>query len=554
MPLYAVETVRMLLDRGLLVQDGPVYAPVGEIGELEVPETLHALIAARLDGLSAEERRVLADGAVLGKTFTRDGLQALSGLGADAIEPLLASLVRKEILAVQADPRSPEHGQYGFLQDLVRHVAYETLSRHERRARHLAAAEFLRAAFPDEDEIAEVVAAHYVDAFEANPDAPDAAEVRRLAHEALVRAGDRAESLAAAKEALRYLVQAAELTEDVRERARLLGRAGLLAYGAADFDTAVRLLTESIELYRSVGGTHAAAQVLSRLAFVVRWQGRFDEAVAMLEEAYDVLKDDDPDEDLGLLVQRLGTAYTFAGDWERARERLDRATEIGEGLGSALLLAGTFNARGILAAYTGRQQERLAMLRQAREIGLAHDLEVLGSIYFNLSDAEFFRDQYEDALGYLEQGLALSRRRGNRVGEWATLAETTFPLLMLGRWDEALERAGEIPEDRLQETTTLSLLESVVQIRIARGDVAEARRVLDLYPETSADVQERSSVPRGARGRAARGGAARRGPGRRACLPRGSVGDEAGRRGLGATGEAGVHARRRDPGRARPTE
>ena len=57
------------------------------------------------------------------------------------------------------------------------------------------------------------MAAHYVDAFEANPDAPDAAEVRRLAHEALVRAGDRAESLAAAREAQRYLVQAADRRE-----------------------------------------------------------------------------------------------------------------------------------------------------------------------------------------------------------------------------------------------------------------------------------------------------------------------------------------------------
>ena len=172
-PLYAVETVRMLLDRGLLVQEGAVYRPAAKIDALEVPETLHALIAARLDGLPPEERRVLQDAAVLGKTFTKRALAALSGLSDDALEPLLASLVRKEVLAVQADPRSPEHGQYGFLQDLVRHVAYETLSKRERHARHLAAAAHLEASFSDEEEIVEVLASHYLDAYRELPDAED---------------------------------------------------------------------------------------------------------------------------------------------------------------------------------------------------------------------------------------------------------------------------------------------------------------------------------------------------------------------------------------------
>src|SRR5713226_5006019 len=153
-PLYAVETVRMLLDRGLLLREGTAYALTGPVESLEVPETLHALIAARLDGLSSEERRLLQDAAVLGKTFTREALAALAGADSE-IEPLLTALVRKEVLGVQADPRSPEHGQYGFLQDLVRHVAYETLSKRERRVRHLAAAEHLSSALPDED-VAEV--------------------------------------------------------------------------------------------------------------------------------------------------------------------------------------------------------------------------------------------------------------------------------------------------------------------------------------------------------------------------------------------------------------
>ena len=73
-PLYAVETVRMLLDRGLLVQQGSAYELAGPVEALEVPETLHALIAARLDGLDPDERRLLEDGAVLGKTFTREAV------------------------------------------------------------------------------------------------------------------------------------------------------------------------------------------------------------------------------------------------------------------------------------------------------------------------------------------------------------------------------------------------------------------------------------------------------------------------------------------------
>ena len=87
-----------------------------------------------------------------------------------------------------------------LLQDLVRHVAYETLSKRERRARHLAAADHLSTAFvADEDEVVEVIASHYIAAYEAVPDDEEAAEIREKARAMLVRAGDRAESLAAAR-------------------------------------------------------------------------------------------------------------------------------------------------------------------------------------------------------------------------------------------------------------------------------------------------------------------------------------------------------------------
>src|SRR5439155_24359090 len=119
---------------------------------LDVPESLQGLISARLDGLPKAERRLLQDASVLGKTFTKPGLSALTGLPEDHLEPLLTSLARKEILAAQTDPRSSERGQYGFLQALVRKVAYDTLSKEDRKARHPAVARYLETSWGSDEE------------------------------------------------------------------------------------------------------------------------------------------------------------------------------------------------------------------------------------------------------------------------------------------------------------------------------------------------------------------------------------------------------------------
>ena len=126
-PLYAVETVRMLVADGRLRETDAGYEPVGELGELAVPETLQALIAARLDGLPAADRAILQDAAVLGQSFTLAGLSAVTGQAPEAIEPRLRVLVDMELLDQKVDPRSPERGQYAFVQALIREVAYATL-------------------------------------------------------------------------------------------------------------------------------------------------------------------------------------------------------------------------------------------------------------------------------------------------------------------------------------------------------------------------------------------------------------------------------------------
>jgi class 3 adenylate cyclase/tetratricopeptide (TPR) repeat protein len=494
-PLYAVETVRMLLDRGLLVEEGSVYRPTGDIAALDVPETLHGLVASRLDGLPAEERRSLQDAAVLGKTFTREALAAVSGMQEAELDPLLSSLVRKEILGVQADPTSPEHGQYGFLQDLVRHVAYETLSRRERRSRHLTAAAYLERAFPNEDEIAEVVASHLMDAFVALPDADDAAEVKTKAQAALLRAADRADALGAQSEAKRYLEQAAGLTDDRLERAALLDRAGWLSVYVPDWEGAERLLGEAIAIYEDAGETRQAARVSGRLASVESWQGKSDVAVPRAEAAFSALEKYEPGEEMAGLAATLAGGYAFLGEPEKGLEKAELALELAQAVGSPEELVRAFSAKA-LVTHGRRPEEALALRKHQLALSREHDLpEYEANALFNLSDICFQRDRYEDALSYLTDALASTRRRGSRPGEWSVLGETTYPLFMLGRWDEALAAYEEVPEEHLHEGTTESFLSSLPEIHAARGHVAEAARVLGLYAPygTSENVQRRAT-------------------------------------------------------------
>ena len=192
-PLFAVETVRSLVDRDIVQPVEGVYRLVGEVGQLQVPESLHALLAARLDALDPDVRQLVADAAVLGTTFPAEALIAISGQDEAVVRAALAELVRREVLTVSADPLSPERGSYGFTQDMLRQVAYDTLSRRDRKARHLAVAAHLRAAFPrDGEEVAEVIARHYLDALEAVPDDGDAGQLRGQAIAALMRAAERA--------------------------------------------------------------------------------------------------------------------------------------------------------------------------------------------------------------------------------------------------------------------------------------------------------------------------------------------------------------------------
>jgi len=476
-PLYAVETVRMLLDRGLLAQEGSVYRPTGEIEKLEVPETLHALIAARLDGLSAEERLLLQDGAVLGKTFTVRALSALAGAPPAELEPLLSSLVRKEMVGLQSDPRSPERGQYGFLQDLVRHVAYETLSKRERKSRHLAAVEHLQAAFDDVDEVAEVLASHYLAAYEAAPDADDAHTIRASAVEMLAGAGARAGSLGAPGEGQYYYDQAATLADDPQAKGRLLELAGPLAFQANRMPEARERLERALALFTEAGDRRAAARASARLADVDVAQGRLDEAGARLEAAVAELEQGQPTAELATALAQLGRMRVLAGRLEDAAAALERALALGERLQLPEVFVEALDSKALVIGRQGRLAEARILLEAAAARAYADQLHRSAlRAENNLSNLLQHSDRHTEVVERTSRSLALAHRLGDHRWESRIRTGSIFSLFMVGAWDEALVVAAD-EEPNVATAGRSDILHSAF-VHCERGDLERAQEIL----------------------------------------------------------------------------
>jgi class 3 adenylate cyclase/tetratricopeptide (TPR) repeat protein len=495
-PLYAVETVRMLIDRGLLERAGESYRPTGTIGALEVPETLHALVASRLDGLPADERSLIQDASVLGKTFTRAALGAVSSAPAVELAPLLTALVHKEILALQVDPRSPERGQYAFVQDLLRQVAYDMLPRRERKSRHLDAAahieqEWLEA---DQDEVVEIVASHYLAALEVDPAADDAGRLRELAEAALVRAGERAVALGAPDKALRYFEQGLAFADGALRLAGLHERAGEVARIAGRGPAARTHFERSIAEFEALDLAHPAARVAAKLG-ILTWQveGDIERAVGDMERAFSVLTEHERDADLATLAASLARALYFRGRVEDAMGYNELALEIAEALDLPEVLSHGLNTKSVILRYAHeRPQEGSVLLRHALELALAHDRSEAALRAYNNLVAVFLEDGHpREALAQLERYEEFARRVGDRATVERARVWQVGVLGRLGEWEQALALADAIQGEEGPDPQWAYVY--ALWIFAYRGQLDEARRWLR-FQGAQTDLNEPQEV------------------------------------------------------------
>ncbi|MBK9739495.1 MAG: AAA family ATPase [Actinobacteria bacterium] len=416
-PLFAVETVRTLIDRSAVIPlDGRYVAAVGvdiDLDAVGAPASLQALVAARLDALTADERRVVADASVLGASFSREALDAVGSSAVD-VEAALSSLQRKEILALQQDRFSAERGQYRFVQSVVRQVAYATQSRRDRKFRHLAAAAYLVAQPDAGNDLAVVAAQHLLDAVDASSASDDdTTALTERARSLLVVAAVRATSLGAPGDAQRMYEAALERATEPIEQAQLHTSIARVAVDAGHFEEAADHALAAIALFDGLGLEIDAADAAAALSMAYIAMKHNGAALDASESRWTRIEEM-PGADNALL--RLGIALSSAnqarGEYGEIPRYAERMLLIAEASRDARSVVLALLAIGSRYSKIGAPLTSIAVtegaVRISRENGLWNEL---ARALNNLSTVYISRD-LEVAFELGREGMEAARRSG----------------------------------------------------------------------------------------------------------------------------------------------
>lgn len=496
-PLHAVEFVRMLLNSGQLIRGGDGFEFAGSEEQMPIPDSVSAIIGARIDRLDSAAQSILRDASVLGLTFSLPALSELQEKAQAEIEPVLQDLVRREVLEFDENPRSPERGQYRFLQGLIREVTYGRLSRQERVTRHLAVAEMFDR-FED-PELAGVIASHYADAVDADPGNE---ELVGRACDAVVEAAERAVSLKSDAQAALLYERAAPMTSDAGERDSLRLEAASCFERTGRADRGVTIAREVLAQCRDRGDRRGEMRALTTL---VRIQSANFEAGEAADLALDLYENIEPtaDPDWIALAEETSKVLMLAERTEESIQVAEAVIPMMEDLEMVEELLDTLISKGSALTFSGGMLEGAALLlgvaAMAEDRGLLHTrLRALNNL-----GATTQYDKPHDPVAYeVLDGLA------ERIGDenWAVRSHFFASLSLTddGQLDEALERISAAEELDLSEFWADSIQLSRLRAEVyGRGPDEESLErmfeIWDKYADT--DDPQLSSAIRSQRAR-----------------------------------------------------
>ncbi|MFL5820787.1 MAG: tetratricopeptide repeat protein [Solirubrobacteraceae bacterium] len=393
-PFFVEEMVRLLREEKR-----------GEADEL--PDTVQALLTARLDSLEPFERRVVQQAAVVGRTFWEDLLEPVAREEGDDLHAALAALREKDIV-VTGGGRLAGEPELAFKHVLIRDVAYAMLPKSVRARKHFEVGGFIEQRMGDRtDEVVALLAEHYGRAAALADEARLAPEEREPIHRKAVRfleaAGDAAAAFYSNPEAFAHYQQSRELfartadglapaDRDDGTLARVGEKQGDVALRLGRVDAAIDLWTECLEYHRGREDLERVADLHRKIGAGLWHKGERKQAIEHHQKGINLLKDGPPCIELVRLYEEAAWLYMQTGD-------------------------------NMLAIYAAEKSLRLAeRLGETRAASRAHG--IFGRVFGRIGDAAKAREN-------LERSVELAR--GSDKGE------TILALLALGHHLETFE-------------------------------------------------------------------------------------------------------------------
>jgi len=523
-PLFVEEVVRMLIEEGVVERrDGHWYARE-EAANVRVPDSVEALIRARLDTLPTPERAMLQAASVVGRIFQRSAVTAISPAAeAGPMERHLEDAVLRDLITQE---RAPDEPTFRFRHILIRDVAYATLPKARRSELHTAVADWLRAwAGARMDEFVEIEAYHLEQAvvlrreLEGGTDPPArdraVAALASSAAKALARDDARAARAFAERalsldpppsetrlevewvlmEGLRRLGEwrrAGELGARLERQAAALGRkdiqgrailakAGDIWIGleSADVGTAISELQRARKLLTEANDAWYLTIVLEFLGYEGWWHGQLDRAHEMWSEEARVAGEGGFTSREAEAMCRMAGIQGLRGDVEGRRRLLAQAGELAERGPSRLTRARVQRAYGSFQAMSESELEAEELLRAAaaalEEFG---DPEELHVAFTYLGDIKRRQGRPADALPLYERGLENVREHvGYRPEVERRIARA---LLDMGEVDAGAKHAEAAVDLAGKDdwATVASTKMTLGLVRQAQGKLDEAERLL----------------------------------------------------------------------------
>jgi predicted ATPase/DNA-binding SARP family transcriptional activator/class 3 adenylate cyclase len=490
-PFFVEEILRSLIDGGAIKRDDATgrWHATRDVVEITIPDTLHGVLVARIDGLEREVRRVLELASVIGRVFFHRVLVDIAG-DERHLDDHLVTLQREQLIRERA--RVPELA-YIFKHELTREAAYNGLLKRERRTCHRQVAEALERLYSDRvEEQVGLLAQHW-----------ERAEEPEKAIPYLLRAGERGYTAYANAEAIDYyrraqvLLDGSQLEESQKEwRLAALKGLGQIYLGIGELDEAEACLQEAVALGREM---NLPPRELVRLYFwlgeVFYWQSRPEDKIRIGEEGLALLGDDLESVEAALMNQEAATGHSLKGNFGKQEEYTRRTARFVRRLPYSEVLRPAYEHIIELYLYSDRSADEAMRWTQALEekASLHHDLRALGTVHRIAGEILEQTGDLSGAVSRFQQALDRYTRIGDTKHASYCLRFLGKALLDLGDLQEAerYARKGLEAAQTLGYKAEMAAYYGLIgMVSLCRGDfdaaVDAVQRALQVWQEMDA--------------------------------------------------------------------